>query len=293
MKFTKYAAIAAMGVAMSCTLWSCDDTKDAEQAHVYNRVIDFEKSRVVLAGPTSYGENLYSEYDGTKFTKGSCEVESGVTLDFGVNYSSYYDAPDFSAGGMVLSNWTYRTDAEGEATGWWKTYENQCSVYNEKCTSGANKGGGVDGSNTFAVIFGYDSDYAQGAEFSFSGSKEYVVERMEICPTAYVYGVITQGNPFTTGHPLAADSGWFRVLAYGYDAQGNLTNGGQPVVKYICDYRNRDNATEIAKTWIGWDLSALGKVNKVKFNFQGSDSGEWGLNTPAYLCIDNIQLRLN
>lgn len=295
MNMLRYAAIAAIAGVMSGTMTSCDDTKDIEDAHVYYRVIDFENSSLVLAGPTSYGANLYCDYDGVKFTQGSCEVESGVTLDFGINESSFYGQPDFSAGGMVVSNWTYRTDAEGESAGWWKTFNNQCSVYNVKCTSGANKGGGVNGSDNFAIIFGYDSDYAQGAEFSFSGSKEYVIDRMEICPTAYVYGVITEGNPFgnAPGVSLEDQQGWFAVYAYGYDAQGNPTNSGKPVMKYICNYTNGFSPVEIANTWIGWDLSALGKVNKVKFDFDGSDKGAWGLNTPAYLCVDDIQLRLN
>ena len=37
----------------------------------------------------------------------------------------------------------------------------------------------------------------------------------------------------------------------------------------------------------------MGRVNKVVFNFEGSDTGQWGLNTPAYLALDNITIRMN
>ena len=50
---------------------------------------------------------------------------------------------------------------------------------------------------------------------------------------------------------------------------------------------------ELVTTWRSWDLSALGKVNKIKIDFEGSDTGDWGLNTPAYLCIDNVKVVLD
>lgn len=42
-------------------------------------------------------------------------------------------------------------------------------------------------------------------------------------------------------------------------------------------------------TWSYWPINAEG-VKTVKFNFTGSDTGDYGLNTPAYLCIDDIVL---
>ncbi len=42
------------------------------------------------------------------------------------------------------------------------------------------------------------------------------------------------------------------------------------------------------KDWTYVDLSSLGQVNEVMFYMSGSDSGEYGLNTPAYFCLDNF-----
>ena len=40
--------------------------------------------------------------------------------------------------------------------------------------------------------------------------------------------------------------------------------------------------------WTYVDLSSLGKVDQLAFRMTGSRTGDWGLNTPAYFCIDNI-----
>ena len=78
------------------------------------------------------------------------------------------------------------------------------------------------------------------------------------------------------------------MLAYGYDAAGNITVGS-PVELYLCDYRNGKKRS-LEKDWEDWNLSALGNVNRVVFNFEGSDAGEYGLNTPGYLALDNIEI---
>ena len=291
-KINLKTALSIVGAAMMFS--SCSD--EPEQSTVFRRVIDFETASVVTAGPTSYGDNLYATYTGTKFTEGRIEVENGVYLHFGINYSDYAGAPDFSAGGMVLSKWNIRTDLPGKDAGWWFTYENQCSVYNTASTDGANKGAGAGGSNTFAVIKGYDGAYISSPSFDFTDGKEYNVESVEICPTSYLYGVITKGNPFgiDQGMSLEQAKGWFKIEAYGFDAQGAPTNGGRPAEMYVCDYRDSAKpAIAISSEWRTWDLRALGKVNKVSFNFTGSDTGAYGLNTPAYMCLDNLTLRLS
>ncbi len=69
-----------------------------------------------------------------------------------------------------------------------------------------------------------------------------------------------------------------------------MTNGGRPVEYTICNYSQNGPVQAIEDDWEDWDLSALGAVNRVVFNFEGSDASEWGLNTPAYLAIDNIKI---
>jgi hypothetical protein len=35
-------------------------------------------------------------------------------------------------------------------------------------------------------------------------------------------------------------------------------------------------------------LDHWGTIHKIAFSFESSDMGDWGMNTPAYACIDNI-----
>lgn len=40
--------------------------------------------------------------------------------------------------------------------------------------------------------------------------------------------------------------------------------------------------------WTFVDLSALGEVDEIAFDLESSDNGDWGMNTPAYFCLDNF-----
>lgn len=287
MKLTKLSAMAIVALA---SLSSCGT---GENEFSGSATIGFETVFCTLAGPTSYGANLYSNYDGQRFERGQIYVAPGVVLNFGINEQG--GEYNFSSGGVALSTWNYRTDAEGTDAGWWKTYENQCSVYNTESTSGKNMWAGADGSNVFAVITGYDSPdgWQSAPELYFSGGVEVSFKSIMVCPTSYLYGVVTEGNPFgnNPGQSLEQAQGWLRVDVYGYDGKGAAVNGSEPLQFYVCDYRaGSATAKPIASTWTKWDLSALGPVNKVKFNFVGSDTGAYGLNTPAYLCIDNLNV---
>ena len=259
-------------------------------------VIDFESAVSELSGPTSYGENLYDNYSGTKYTQWEYTISGRKKFQCGINdlngTKNYYN------GGIAISNWNIMSNSGGETGDWWYSYKNQCSVYNTQSTDGTNSGAGHNGSDNFGVMFGYsdsyNSSYMSNPEFHFNSNNEYTVKKLYICNSSYSYGVMVNGNSFGIyGKAVSLEEakGWFKVLAYGYDAAGNPTNGGNPVEKYICDYRTNANpVVPLKTTWEEWDLSALDAVNKVKFNFEGSDSGTYGLNSPAYLCIDDIHI---
>lgn len=267
-------------LSFAAFLSACSDDEDTL------RIIDFESEPQYLAGPTSYGDNLYEAYEGDKFSQWDVAVaESGERFYCGLNAKNFYE------GGIVLSQWNYRSNLPDKGEDWWYSPDNQCSVYNTDAKDGEKGKAGHNGSATFAVIYGR-SDYNSNPEFHFSAGAAFRIRKMYICNSSYAYGVMTEGNKYGKdgeGVSLEKAKGWFKVLAYGYDVNGKETNGGKPVEKYLCDYREGANPrVDLGTTWQEWDLSALGSVNRVKFDFEGSDTGEWGLNTPSYLCIDDI-----
>ncbi len=47
---------------------------------------------------------------------------------------------------------------------------------------------------------------------------------------------------------------------------------------------------DYVKTWQWIDLSAMGKIGALYFAFSGSRSNEYGVLTPAYICIDDLTI---
>lgn len=289
---------AAMILALGACFTSCSDDDDNAIKEVI-ATVDFETPGITLAGPTSYGANLYFDYkEGTKFTEAELPVTTDVKLHIGINESIWTEEIDFTAGGMALSQWNLRSnpkDLTTTATDWWYSYRNQCSVYNMNSVDGANKGAGAAGSNTFAIVFGYSDNNSMSScsRMYFTGKAEFPLKSVELCNTSYVYGTMMNANPYgtTPDKSLKEAKGWFKAEFYGFDAEGNPTNGGKPVEFYLADYRDGSATyTEAIDAWKTCDLSALGKVNAVEINFKGSDYGQWGLNTPAYVALDNLRV---
>ena len=64
---------------------------------------------------------------------------------------------------------------------------------------------------------------------------------------------------------------------------------GMKVEYYLVDYRSENEADHyMLDTWQWVDLRPLGNVKNLQFVVSGSDSGDWGLNTPAYFCMDDF-----
>lgn len=301
-KFKIYAfALCAFSVPVfsSC---SDDDDNDVTERLIKVGEITFENTGIILAGPDSYGADLYSDFaGGQRYTAGSIAFNKGTdAICFGLNTQGdwFPGIATLYNGGLFLSQFNFRSNPEDKSADWWYSFNNQCSVYNIDSTDGTNRGAGADGSDTFAVINGScnASDiatvYGTGKEvslggFRFDNNSEFIVGEIEICNTSYTYGVVENGNNFS--QPLKNNQGWLKVLAYGYDAKGNLT-AGSPIEYYLCDYRTASAQKSMDRDWEDWDLSRLGKINRVVFNFEGSDTSEYGLNTPGYLALDNIEI---
>ena len=49
----------------------------------------------------------------------------------------------------------------------------------------------------------------------------------------------------------------------------------------------------VVETWQKWDLSGLGKVAKVRLNFQYSEEmgGRYGFTIPGYFAYDDVAVR--
>ena len=81
------------------------------------------------------------------------------------------------------------------------------------------------------------------------------------------------------------------------DATGKST--GRKVEYYLANFDSSKNTesgltNKIRTGWNQVNLSDLGdSVCTVAINFEGSDSSTYGLNTPAYVAIDDIDVTVN
>lgn len=278
-------------LALCAALASCDDDDDPTptptpqpEPQATETVFTFEDVPAdLLAGPTSYGDNLYSTFSGKQAK--SCTLTAGAyTLTYSLNEAPQWDGSGTTAelynGGAAASRWNIRSNIEGKQADWWQSYENQCSVYNTASTDGKNTGAGHDGSNTFLILHGNAGNCAK-----IAFGRACTVSRIWLCNSSYGYGVQENGNAFAAS--LKATGGFLRLKVYGYDKDDNATNDGQPVSFTLCDYAAGKNAIH---EWTSLDLKKLGAVASLKFDFEGSDTGDYGLNTPADVCIDDITI---
>jgi hypothetical protein len=230
-------------------------------------IFTFENvSENYIAGPTVYGENLYSTYSG-QYTS---YLDAVTGLKFGLN--SVEDKYDFWNGGIAISNWNDMTTAG---------YTNQCSVYFKDATTGK---GGNNGSNNFGIC-NY-SAYCAAPEISFDSSVERVFDHIYITNATYPAISMVNGDSFAKKLSYD-DKDYFLLTVKGYDAKG----AEKGVVEfYLADFRTT-TSSGIITNWKKVDLSSLGAVNKITFSLTSSDNGAYGMNTPAYFCIDDIAIQ--
>jgi hypothetical protein len=143
-------------------------------------------------------------------------------------------------------------------------YTNQYSVI---------AGSGALNSTNFALA--YDTSYIHIPYIMST----YEIKSIMLTNSTYTYFEMKNGGfgkKFTTGD-------WFKVIITGYF---DSTETGT-VEFYLADFR--DGKSLLLKEWKKVYVSQLGKVNSLRFTFDSSDKGPFGINTPKYVCIDNIE----
>jgi hypothetical protein len=225
----------------------------------------------------------------------SCKKENGdlieiKTVDFEnltVGGTLYWNGSDkagkFSSGGITFENnyntawgswdgFAYSQKADATTAG----YGNQYSVYDP-----------ATGTNKFVI---YYPPFGADAFASFPSGEEHIINGISICNSTYTALTMKIGDPNFAkkfGGVSGSDPDWFKITAIGYNAAGDSVKS---VDFYLADYRATENAKDyIVNKWTNFDLSQLGKINKLTFRFSSTDNGAWGMNTPAYVCLDNLK----
>ena len=99
-----------------------------------------------------------------------------------------------------------------------------------------------------------------------------------------------EGNTFGGSWEGLKDDAWLKIVAYGYDSFDADPLYDEPTSTtefYLVQ------GMEVVETWQKWDLSVLGPVAKVRFNFLYSESmgGSYGFTIPGYFAYDDVAVR--
>ena len=137
----------------------------------------------------------------------------------------------------------------------------------------------------YGYLDGYNSTLGYGAaiqKIEFADGVERVVESMYVTNTNYFLNSVTYGDGFNAA---ANASTWINLVIFGYNSEGEEV--GKISVPLVA------TGKQILMEWKRVDLTSLGKVFALGFNFEASadQCGDWGLNTPAYFAYDDVVVR--
>ena len=150
----------------------------------------------------------------------------------------------------------------------------------------------------FAVHYGYKDFYSYVEnlpELRFEDGEMHVIDHMYVTNTNYTLnqlynGVKSEaGNSFGGNWEGLTEDAWLKIVAYGFD-DVDADAYAEPISEvefYLVQGEN------VVTDWQKWDLSALGEVAKVRFNFLYSDEmgDKYGFTIPGYFAYDDVAVR--
>ncbi|MBP1645083.1 MAG: aggregation factor core protein MAFp3, isoform [Bacteroidetes bacterium] len=137
---------------------------------------------------------------------------------------------------------------------------------------------------------GPDSVYLNAYYSDYAGTIEHNIVKMADSSLFKPMGVYVDNSLSTYNYNTtnSLSNYWLTINAYGYDANGNITDSSSV---YLADKRNGANIN--VKDWTWLDLSNLGQCSKVIFKLGTNDDSGYGMNPPAYFCLDNFVIESN
>ncbi len=143
-------------------------------------------------------------------------------------------------------------------------------------------GEGADGSHAYAVSYAFSESYVTLDREQTSGM--VTLPSIHFTNSTYAYLSMRDGDGVAKkfGGETGNDPDFFLLTINTY-----LENVLQETIPfYLADYRFEDNSQDyILDEWMEVEFSNP-EVDSVTFRLTSSDSGMFGMNTPAYFCAD-------
>lgn len=214
-------------------------------------------------------------------------AQTTVTFEtFDLPAESYLDGSDdsggFNAGNIFLPN-TYNPEF-ASWSGWAISNTTDTLTPGFMNQYSSITGAGYDGSDTYAVTYA-----ASPINLVLTGTAAGgTVAGFYATNNTYAYLSMLNGDGFAKKFGgETGDDPDFLLLTIKKYLNGALSSDS--VDFYLADFRFEDNNEDyIVKDWTYIDLTDLGDADSLQFLITGTDIGQYGLNTPAYLCLDNL-----
>lgn len=224
-----------------------------------------------------------SDFENLGLTSGQVYNGSSGGNGFMGSHAFFPTVWDTSFGGFWSSGWAASAVYDSSTAGFNNQYG--CAGYK-----------GYNNSNIFVV--GTSTSYAPLTLRLTDSLIGKTVSGFYVCNSTYAYKAMKNGDAFarkfgdTSGTGCNCAQGtypdWFKLTVKKYSG-GSLQNDS--VEFYLADYRFANGIQDyILNTWTWINLATLGNVDSLQFTLHSSDYGSFGMNTPAYFCLDDLTL---
>lgn len=234
----------------------------------------------LIDSPQYGGSMLYGDGSGFDTLEKAYKWTDSGNTELSSRLCNGYGSYCYWSGGHAVSNYAssdYVTNGD---------FNHQLTVYKAGAEGDVRTGGGHNGSNNFAVHYGYKdgSQFNKTTELpalSFSDGMARVIDHMYVNNICYALNCYLNGNGLTA---KIGDDDWVKLIATGYDGEAKT---GEASI-YLCN-----GPKNIVTDWTKFDLSGLGAVTKVEFNVTGSSDNGYGFSQPTYFAYDDVAVRFD
>ncbi len=190
---------------------------------------------------------------------------SGTDVGFNNGLAHFPCVYDASFGGFWSYGFAYSNMTDSVTSSYTNQYSAKTAI-------------GYGGSAKYAVAYGNDNKVIlQGAAMGNRVSGFYVTNN------TYAYNSMRDGDGFARKFH---NGDWFKLTVRAYS--GGILKPDS-VGMYLANFLYPDSTMNyILRTWQWVNLLPLGNADSLLFTLSSTDNGSFGMNTPAYFCIDNF-----
>ncbi len=199
--------------------------------------------------------------------------------------NAYWNGSDTSGGFQSGSAYFYNN--YNQSWGSWSGFA-YSNMKNDTTAGYSNQysaitAGGVNGSANYGVAYA-GTPVSVKLDSTLAGK---VLKGVFVTNSTYAALSMENGDAYAKkfGGADGTDPDWFLLTIKGYE-KGTYADS---VNFYLADFRSDNTADDyILKSWAWVNLQPLGDVDSLTFELHSSDTGTYGMNTPAYFCLDNL-----